>query len=819
MKKQKMKQQYLNRNWILRNGRVGELPATVPGCVHTDLIAGGVIGDLFWRDNNKGYQWIENEDWDYECRFDACYEGEARLVFEGLDTYAKIYLNGVLLGESNDMFIPHAFDVSGVLKPTDNALRVHFRSPIKEVEGLPLSKGAFTRERMHTRRLQCTYGWDWVDRFVTCGIFREAYLEYKNGIDVGGTYIYTESIDGFGAQICAELYFKNFDNGEAAHIEVISPDGSVAAYTDLYIDREKTVCRFDIADPQLWYPNGYGDQPLYTLKVFVGENLYTERFGIRTLKIVQLRDSEGSPYWQRAKDAAATEAGRKFATGFSPSGFEVVVNGEKIFCKGGNWVPCEPFPSEESDEKIRALVGLARDMGANFLRVWGGGLFEKRAFYDECDRCGILVAQDFLMACGNYPEDEEWFIDMLRKEAEYATVYLRNHPCLAWYHGDNENAIHGSDTAADYVGRRSALDGIAPAVYGNDHTRRLLPSSPYGGEPYACITAGTSHTTNFLVMIFDRFVYSDCADYKEYMAQFVSRFISEEGVFGAVCRPSMLRFMTDEDLRDESEEMLIYHTKNNPALKTPLFNCVKEFAGKVLGDFEDSEDKFFKYKYIQYEWTRVAFENVRRDLGYCNGIVFWMYNDCWPAALGWSLVDYYMLPKHAYYAFKRCAAHITGSVIPKGDGYKLVVSTDNQTHTDVSVTARLIRGGRVTKTLETSVMTAGYGTVGVDIPLARDADAVVVCDLEYDGGSDRCFYKDGALRLVRCDELLRVLSISDGEVVLRADGYIHAVELEGECMPEDNCFSMLEGETRTVRIGGGVTLRAYTLAFADKAEL
>ncbi len=812
-----MKKIDLNKNWVLKNERVGSISATVPGCVHSDLISNGIIKDIFWRDNNKQYQWIESCDWDYECIFDADVNLNAFLVFEGLDTYAEIYLNGTKVGETMDMFIPYKFDVSHVLKQTENILTVYFRSPIKEIEGLPLCKGAFTRERLRTRRLQCTYSWDWVDRFVTCGIYRPVYLEYANGIDVDGVYVYTENIDIFSAQICAELYFKNYGKGSIAHIEIIDPNGNAAGYADVYVDREKVVRRFDIVEPKLWYPNGYGEQPLYTIKITVGENTFTESFGIRTLKIMQIQDNKNGAYWEKAEAAEATAAGQKYAVSQDYAGFQVVVNGKKIFCKGGNWVPCEPFPSEESDDKIRKLVCMAKDMGANFLRVWGGGLFEKKSFYDECDKCGILVAQDFLMACGEYPEKEQWFIDLLTAESEYATKYLRNHPCLAWYHGDNENASRGSDTSADFVGRRSALDGIMPQIYKNDRTRQLLASSPYGGNTYACITKGTSHTTKFLRMIFDYFVYDDCSDYKEFMEQFVSRFISEEGVFGAVCRPSMLKFMTEYDLLVDNEESIItYHTRTNPDMENHIFLCVKEFARKVLGNFANGEDKFFKYKYIQYEWTRLSFENVRRNLGYCNGLVFWMYNDCWPAALGWSFVDYYLLPKHAYYSFKRGAKHITGSVVPKDNIYNLVITTDNETVTDILIKSYCIKHGKIIDSYTATAKTTGYGTVDVDIPYRYDKDAVIVCDIEHLGGNDRCFYKNGSLDLRACDELITVEKFEDS-IEIKALGYVHAIELEGECEFEDNCFSLIAGESRRLNISDlsnrNFTIKAYTIDY------
>ena len=805
----------LNKGWKLKNGRIGELGAVVPGCVHADLLRNGVISDPYYRDNSLECQWIENEDWDYETTFDANTEGEAYLVFEGVDTYSEIYLNGTHIGSTNNMFIPYRFKVTGLLKAEGNTLLVHFRSPINEVANCPPRFGAFTTERINSRRIQCTYSWDWCERLVTCGLYRDVYLEYDNGIDIEDIYVYTDSIDGGSAQIVTSFFFKNTDKGQIATAVVLSPDGVEVGRSEFYADLPRFVRRFDIPNAQLWYPAGYGDQPLYTVKVSVGDNEKSVRFGIRTLKIIQLTDPEGSEYRNKALEIAKTEPGQKCSHNSVTSGFSVLVNGQKVFCRGGNWVPCEPFPSEESDEKIRMLVSKAKKMGANFLRVWGGGLFEKEAFYDECDRQGILVAQDFLMACGRYPEYEDWFINELKKESEFAVKYLRNHPCLAWWHGDNENATLGNDVMTDYDGRRSALIGIADAIYNGDHKRAFLPSSPYGGDTYASLTAGTAHITNYLGDIFQYFTNEKCDDYKEYLGVHIGRFVSEDGTFGASSRSTMLKFMTEDDLLcDESEEMILHHTKNNPGLHRHLFYNVKDFARKTLGEFENGEDKFFKYKYIQYEWLRVVFENHRRNMGYSNGLVFWMFDDCWPAALGWSLVDYYGIPKASYYAFKRLSAPVATSIDVVDGKYQIFLSSDREgSDVKASITARLIKNGEIVDTRNFAAEHKGYGATATPVPFECDADAVIVCDTEWNCGADRCFYKGGALNIIPTDTI--TVERNGDSIKLTANAYVHIVELEGEFDLSDNYFSLLPGESKTIVLPSDedVKITAYTLKY------
>ncbi len=817
-----MRREYLTKGWSLRNETVGLLPAAVPGCVHTDLEAGGVIRDLYWRDNNRNYQWIEEQDWTYHCRFDAVAGEPARLVFEGLDTYADIYLNRRRVGQADDMFISHSFDVTGTLQNGENTLEVRFRSPIREVAGMPERSAAFTGERLNTRRMQCTYGWDWVDRFVTCGIFRPVYLLYGQDMDVESLSIRTENIDSFSAQICVEYAFVNSEHGATVETLVLSPEGEAVARTKFYADQPFMVRRFDIAAPRLWYPNGYGEQPLYTLAVRVGENETRETFGIRTLKIMQLPDTPHSANWERAMAAQETEIGKIYSHNQSFSGFQVVVNGVRILCKGANWVPCEPFPSAETDEKLERLVELARRMNANILRVWGGGLPEKKAFYDACDRAGLLVAHDFMMACGEYPEKEEWFIEALRRESEYAVKLLRNHPCLAWWHGDNENATEGSDLQTDYRGRDTALRGIAPQIYRMDTARQFLPSSPYGGDTYGSITCGTTHNSNYCWNIFKYFHESDCTDYKRFLGQFTARFIAEEPTVGASAESSLRRFLTEEDIfEDETEEMIRFHTKNNPALDRHLFDDIRDFTEKVLGTFRDGHDRIFKYRYIQYEWVRVAFENCRRNLGYCNGLIFWMLNDCWPAALSWSLLDYYCLPKAGYYSFARCAKPLAASVEDSGDGYTLTVSNDADSPVSVGVTARLLdpgRGGAVEDVRELHCDVDAYGRRQTRLPWPRRTDRLIVCDTLSNGQRDRCFYKEGTLPLLPVEDGPRIIERGDDFLTLEADRYIHVVELKGDHLFEDNYFSLLPGERRRISwqpLSGQdreVSLAAYTLS-------
>ena len=451
------------------------------------------------------------------------------------------------------------------------------------------------------------------------------------------------------------------------------------------------------------------------------------------------------------------------------------------------------------------------------MRVWGGGLFEKFAFYDECDKQGILICHDFLMACGEYPEKEEWFINELLLESEYAVKFLRNHPALAWFHGDNENAVDGSDLSPDYTGRNSALDGIFPSIYKYSKNIPFLASSPWGGNMFNSITSGTSHNTNFVGETFKYMHDDDCSSYKEYFSQFTTRFLAEEPTFGAICRESMLEFMTEDDLTGEDESILKYHSKTNPALPTHIYDDNRAFAEKGLGEFTDGEDRYFKMKYIQCEWVRITYELVLRNLGYSNGLIYWMFNDCWPASIGWAFVDYYRRRKPSYYAFKRLSTDVTASIDIGTE--KLAVTNVANEPRAAELTVHLLDmkdGLKEIETVKTSVGLGAYSTAAVDISDKLNSDILAVIDVESEGEAYRSYYKTGRLEIAE-SEAFSVLESNGESVTIKAHSYLQAVELEGDYSFSDNYFTMLDGEVKTVTLENfsekakGVSVKTYTI--------
>ena len=803
----------LNGQWqgvCYREGEAFPFSGTVPGCAHTDLLGNLLPADPFYRDNADQCQWIENCDFCYTRTFTLeQLPAKAALVFEGLDVYADISLNDIPIASADNMFIEHRFDVTAQLRQGDNTLSVYFRSPIKAVEGLPERKGAFTRERMHTRRIQCTYGWDWVARFVTCGIWKDVYLDFSTDLAPENIYIYTESVGRNYAQIVVEAEFKNYESGGFVDLDINDPNG-ILEYRHRWYKKEPGFKEYiHISFPQLWYPAGYGEQPMYTLTL-CGK---TVSFGIRTVQVLEELDA-GNEYDLICQRLVATPSGEAYDhnTPNECAGFRLLVNDIPVFCKGANWVPSEPFPSAEENKKITTLLELAKEAGVNMLRVWGGGIIEREHFYSECDRLGILVTQDFLMACGHYPEEDPNFICQLQKEAKHAALQLRNHPALVWWSGDNENAILGYDEAENYTGRTAVEQGIKPILNRYDPRRRFFNSSPYGGNTYASKTCGTTHNTQFMdKSLFPYILNTDMSDYREHFKELLARFIAEEPTMGAACLPSLRRFMTEEDIFNDSA-MWEYHTRNNPGLRTSLWETLLQFTRKLLGEFTDGQDRYFKLKYAQYEWMRFSMENARRNQGFCNGIIYWMWNDCWPAAAGWSIVDYYCLPKAAFYSFKRCSAPMIVSI----DRQEIYLSNDSLKNLTVTLTLRTVSGSTV-KDLAQTTVSVPAGTARMVYRLNAPPEGVLLCDASCGDLRDRAFYKDGTLPLFPTDAV-EVIGKAAHSITLKASAYVHAVELEGEYIFEDNYFSLLPDEVRTVTFRNAaihdsedIQIRGYTL--------
>jgi len=798
------------------DGKTISFSGTVPGCVHTDLLREGMIEDPFFRKNSEKCRWIEEWNWIYEKTFTLDEAPDnAFIEFEGLDTYAKVFLNGSEIGEADNMFYPHAMKAQ-FLRKGENTLRVCFLSPVNAVRGLPLRSGAFTTERLYTRRMQCTYFWDWVDRFVTMGIFRSVFLKTPEEREIENIFLETRQIDAFGAWIMMRAELSG--TGEDCFISMTlnAPDGKSVWKKTRRIVENRVSEWIDVPDPALWWPNGYGTQPMYEFVcacVKDGQVLSERRvpFGIRTIRILQKRDEPGSIEFEKClklKNSMHVSGKNAFwdrNTEEEFSGFTAIVNGVPVFCKGANWVPCEPFPSAETKEKIKKILLLARKANMNMIRVWGGGIFEQDAFYDACDRLGLMVTQDFLMACGDYPEEDENFLTHLRREAEHAVKRLRNHACLAWWSGDNENGMGADEDMKTYNGRSAALSAIGPVAEALNPGRAFLPSSPYAGRPFGSITKGTTHNTNYIGTLFSYIRNNDLMDYRDVFAGFLSRFCAEEPIMGVPAVSTLRRFMTDEDIFGADDDVMRHHTKNNPAEAFRVFQIYDYLCAiseKLLGKSETADERIGKLMYVQYEWVRITLEQYRRNKWFSSGEIYWMLNDCWPAN-GWAIIDYYARPKAAWYAFRRTAAPVIVSIEKIPEGYRVFAANDGLRDYEGDVRLFVQPFDRKEPIYEKkarfrSPKNQSVCVLTADFP-AADENALLIAEISGDAGYDRTWLFEKRPQDCAFPKKMPEAYIDGNDVVLKADSYVHSVMLDGDCFFEDNYFSMLPGEEKRVR--------------------
>jgi beta-mannosidase len=779
-----------------QEGETLSLAAQVPGNVHPDLLRAGLISDPFWRAQADDCQWVENWEWRYARAFEVPADFPrdwAILRFEGLDTFATILLNGEEIGRTANMFIPHEFEVGSRLRPGANRLEVRFVPVLRALADKPYARFAkttafnFTGERVYARKMQCGFGWDWVHRLVTAGIWQPVTLRGYQGARLEDVYVRTTAADAGRAVLLVELTAAvRTADPVHARVRIVDAGGVVVAETTAPAGNLAAPLRMTVPDPKLWWPIGYGAQPLYECRVALADaqgralDRRTTQIGLRTVAIEQIPDAAGSS-------------------------FTVVVNGTRVFCQGGNWVPADPFPSQVTPARYERLIGQARDARLVLLRAWGGGIYEPEPFWRACNRAGVMVSQDFLLACAHYPEDDPEFVAGLRAEFTAAIKMLRNHPSLAFWCGDNELGL-GSRPDEWWSCKKLAAEVTGPLCAQLDPSRPFRPTSPCGGDPNNSPLAGDMHTNS---QFQQDLTGTDLRGYRAYIDAMTGRFMSEYAASGSPPLRSVRRFMTDADLTGPA--MWEYHTKNNPhsGNTQTLFQTVEHDANMLYGRAATPEQHVRHLEYVQYEFIRLAMESARRRQFYCSGIQFWMYNDCWPAA-GWSVLDYWGGRKAGWYGMASgCKPVIAALDLGDPDVFRWWAC--NGTLAAAVGTARIFvqpwEGGPRWSREVIFDLAPNASRLIAEIPRADlvsclGSDSVLLCDLESGAGTDRAWYFAGLPREMELPPArLQIAQTHEGDhgsVTIRTDHYARVVTLEADLDFSDNYFDLLPAETRTI---------------------
>jgi len=635
----------LHGEWEFRQiGQETWYKARVPGCVHTDLMEKGLIPDPYYRDNERKVQWIEKEDWEYRKEFELpeamLKKSHIELVANGLDTYAKIFINGEKIAETENMFRGYRFEIKPFLRASRNEIRIAFDSSLKRAQILEqrlpykLPGGS-----PHVRKAPYHFGWDWGPRLVTSGIWRPVFLEAWEGSRIEELEIRQEFKEKNKVVLHLRLALLSDLDEEVKIKAIVSGAGKKYSRSQsIRLKRGLTSHQlfFEIRDPALWWPQGLGEQNLYNVEVslLVGKELLdslSKRIGIRTLILEQKDDQWGKS-------------------------FQFVVNGIPFFAKGGNWIPADMFLNRISPQKYERLLKDCVEVGMNMIRVWGGGNYESPEFYDLCDELGLVVWQDFMFACAAYPGDEN-FLENVRKEVEYVIKELRDHPCLALWCGNNEceeGWFHWgwkdelpAQVWEDY---KKIFDEILPqAVEAYDPQRAYWPSSPHSqktGDPRSP-QSGDMHYWG---------IWHGKEPFEEYRKKF-HRFMSEFGFQSFPLIETVKTFTLAQDWNITSPVME-HHQKNPEGNRLILHYMLDHY--RLPKDFESL---LWLSQILQAEGMKIAVEHFRSQMPRIMGSLYWQINDCWPVA-SWSGLDYFGTWKALHYYARRFYNPLLVAAIP-----------------------------------------------------------------------------------------------------------------------------------------------------------
>ena len=654
----------LNRGWEFSQAGKGEwLPATVPGTVHQDLIDNEKLVNPFFGMNEEKVQWVEKEDWQYKTTFTLTKEQlqrqAASLHFEGLDTYADIYLNGSLLKRTDNMFVGYELPVKDVLREGENRLQVYFHSPIKqampqwETDGFDYpadNDHSKIRVSVYSRKAPYSYGWDWGIRLATSGIWRPVTLELYDVASIEDFYARQESVSPELAKVNNVLEVKSVATAPQ-QAEVIltysyknEPKESERKTVTLQPGCNEISLPVEIANPHLWMPNGWGEPALYDFEIALkvdGKVVASEkkRVGLRTVQVVMEDDKDGKSFY-------------------------FVVNGQPMFAKGSNFIPSDALLPNVTTERYCQLMKDVKDANHNMIRVWGGGIYEDDRFYDAADEMGILVWQDFIFACTTYPSDPN-FLRRVAEEAEYNIKRLRGHASLAMWCGNNE--IY---EGMRFWGWKRRYKN--PAIWEemqegyNKLFHQLLPSMVKELDSGRFYMHGSPYEANWgrpkTWKIADSHNWGTWYGRKpfESLDTELSRFMSE---FGFQSFPEMKTIATFAEPKDYALESDVMNAHQKASIGNSLIKKTMTLYYDVPEDFEEL---VYKGLVLQGFGIRHGIEAHRRNRPYCMGSLYWQLNDSWPV-VSWSSIDYYGNWKALHYQGKRAFAPILINAFKEGD--------------------------------------------------------------------------------------------------------------------------------------------------------
>ncbi|KAK5684899.1 hypothetical protein LTS10_002974 [Elasticomyces elasticus] len=650
--------QELSSGWQVKQTDTEDwLPvARVPTNVHLDLIANKKIEDPFLGFNELKCEWVGDKSWTYRVELpevQTAKEGTKHvLAFDGLDTFATVKINGVTILESSNMWIIHRVDVTDKLQDEKpNVLEIDFKSALLEARKIkdahPEHKWlGFNGDlaRLGVRKAQYHWGWDWGPVLMTCGPWRPVRLEtYQARVeDLRVDYEVDADLKTVEGTITASV---EGSSGTQVRFSAVFEDDVVFEGNAEVDSHGQAKVEFHVSEPKLWYPHGYGEQPLYTVKatVYSGDHeLHTvsKKTGFRKGELIQEPDEIGKTFYFR-------------------------INNVDVFCGGSDWIPADSFTPRITEAKYRKWLEMMVDGYQVMIRIWGGGIWEEDVFYDICDELGILVWQDFMFGCGNYPAFPE-ILKSIEEECVCQTKRLRHHPSLVVYAGNNEDyqVQESYNLTYDYEDKdpqnwlktdfpaRYIYEKLLPDVVAA-HSPHVPyhPGSPWSGaKPSSDPTVGDMHQWN---------VWHGTQEKYQIFDTLGGRFNSEFGMEAFPHIETIKYYVTDPSQLYPQSHMIDFHNKADGHERRIATYLVENFRTRTdlegfihLTQLSQAEALMFGYRGWRRQWGQKRF---------CGGALVWQLNDCWPVT-SWSIVDYFLRKKPAYYAMRRVLAPIAVAV-------------------------------------------------------------------------------------------------------------------------------------------------------------
>ncbi len=795
-----MVQQILKGNWRMRRSGEADQPAAVPGTVYTDLLRNGNMEDPFWKDNEIRALPLMEDDYEYELYFDAeeglLAQDQIFLHFDGLDTIADIYLNQKHVGKAFNMHRIWEYEVTHVIKEKGNILQVVLHSPLKFIkEEFAKCRTMGSEDAMdgfvHIRKAHCMFGWDWGAHLPDGGIYRNVSLAGIKGARLDSVYIRQEH---FEEKVILQLQVEKESELDTSYtVEITAPDGTIESY----VDSPKEIC---IENPMLWWPNGYGGQPLYTVKVTLyadGEmaDVWEKRIGLRTLTMKVGKDEWGECFAHE-------------------------VNGVAVFAMGADYIPEDHLIGRITPETTRKLLEQCVAANYNAVRVWGGGYYPEDWFYDICDELGLIVWQDFMFACAVYELTPE-FKANIRQEFIDNVKRLRHHASLGLWCGNNEMEMFVEEghhwvtkktEVRDYIIMYEQL--IPEVLQEYDPQTFYWPASPSSGGSFDEPNSPDRGDVHYWKVWHGNRPFSE---YRKYFFRYASE-------FGFQSFPSK---RTIETFTDDPRDMNIFsYVMEKHQRQYGANGKIMNYLQQIYLYPTDFETLIYASQLLQADAIRYGVEHFRRNRGRCMGAIVWQLNDCWPV-VSWSSIDYCGRWKALHYAEKRFFAPLMVSC--EEEGMMTQEADMNREHFEFEKSIRLnvanetreeqaVEVSWVVRNARAKILRDG-GTQELTVPALSSVwlEKVLLPEVDifteyvsYEMRQNGSVISEGTVifsypKYFKYEDPHLSYRVEGDEIVVSADAYAKSVEIQNEkedFILSDNYFD-INGDEKRVRILSG----------------